>query len=179
MIHSSMAQTIHLALLFLLLSFSTFAQNAIRFTNSITGEEVIIKEGDMAKFSYSGYLNQPEVVENRIFRISPIDVHLAQMAFGQVVPQTQRTVLLNDINGFRKFFKYRTQLKTSLQLASTVGVILLYPEIVDRDKLSRTEDILISLGVSIGVSLIIEALFPKKIKHRMNQGWQYEYVPVR
>ena len=174
-----MTKTIHCILLFLLLSFPLFAQNALRFTNATTGEEVVIKEGDMAKFSYSGYLNQPEIVENRVFLISPIDVHLAQMAFGQVVPQTQRTVLLNDITGFRKFFKYRNQLKTGLQLASTVSIILLYPEIVDRDKLSRTEDILISLGVSLGVSLIIEALFPKKIKHRMSHGWQYEYVPVR
>ena len=174
-----MVKTIQITLFSLLLSFPTLAQNALRFTNSITGEQVIIKEGDMAKFSYSGYLNQPEVVENRVFLISPIDVHLAQMTFGSVVPQTQRTVLLNDITGFRKFFKYRTQLKTSLQLASTVGVILLYPEIVDTDRLTRTEDILVSLGVSIGVSLIIEAMFPKKIKHRMSQGWQYEYVPVR
>ena len=174
-----MAKTVYFILLFLFLPLSLFAQNALRFTNPTTGEEVIIKEGDMAKFSYSGYLNQPEVVENRVFLISPIDVHLAQMAFGKVVPQTQRTVLLNDITGFRRYFKYRTQLKTSLQLASTVSVILLYPEIVDRDKLTRTEDILISLGISLGVSLIIEAMFPKKIKHKMGQGWQYEYVPVR
>ena len=174
-----MAKTIHCILLSLLLSFPVFAQNALRFTHAATGEEVIIKEGDMAKFSYNGYLNQPEVVENRVYRITPIDVHLAQMAFGRVVPQTQRSVLLSDISGFRRYFKYRNQLKTGLQLASTVSVILLYPEIVDRDKLTRTEDILISLGVSLGVSLIIEALFPKKIKHRMSHGWQYEYVPVR
>lgn len=174
-----MAKIIQSTLILLFLSASVFAQNAIKFTNSLTGEEVIIKEGDFAKFSYSGYLNQPEIVEKRIFRITPIEVHTAQMAFGQIDPKTQRSVLLSDITGFRRYFKYRPQLKTSLQLASTVGIILLYPKVIDRDKLARTEDILLSLGVSIGVSLIIEAVFPKKIKNRMSQGWQYEYVPVR
>ena len=171
-----MRKTFYLFFFLLLTSFPAFCQNALKFTHLGTGEEVIIKEGDMVKLSYSGYLNQPELEENRVFMITPIDIHLSQMAFGQVVPQTQRTVLLNDITGFRRFFKYRTQLKTTLQLASTVSIILLYPEIVDREKLTRTEDILISLGVSIGVSLIIEAFFPKKIRHRVSDGWQYEFI---
>ncbi len=174
-----MVKTSIFLLFFLLIALPSLAQNVIKFTNSLSGKEVIIREGDMAKFSYRGYLNQPEVEENRIFRITPIDVHMGQMAFGHVAPQTQRSILLSDITGFRKYFKHRTALKTSLQLASTVSIILLYPEIVNRDKLTRTQDILISLGISIGTSLLIEAMFPKKIKNRMNQGWQYQYIPAR
>ena len=51
-------------LLFLLVVFWAFtceAQKVLLFVNSQSGEEILIKEGDLLKISYTGYIKQREV----------------------------------------------------------------------------------------------------------------------
>ncbi len=150
------------------------APTHLRFYNDSLQQEVLIRSGDAVKFEYTGYLGQHEVLENKILQIGGNAVVLGQTMFGVVIPETQRTILLEDITGFRKFVRSRRALKTVAQLGVAVGSILLFRKAIDRSELSDTGDILLTLGVGIGTTVLVESLFPKKVKKRMSEGWQYE-----
>lgn len=150
------------------------SQNFLRFYHDSLQKEVIIRPGDIVKFEYAGYLRQPEVLENRVIQLGGDAIVLGQSFFGYAVPETQRTILLQDITGFRKFSRLRYTLKAVAQIGSAVGSIILFRKVIDRDKLSSTEDVLLTLGVGIGSTFLVESLFPKRIKRKMSQGWKYE-----
>lgn len=151
-----------------------FSQNYLRFYHDDLQKEVIIRPGDVVKFEYAGYLRQPEALENRVIQLGDNAIVMGQTFFGKVVPETQRTILLDDVTGFRKFSKLRYTLKTATQIGSAVGSIILFRKVIDRSKLSSTGDILLTLGVGIGSTILVESLFPKRVKRKINQGWRYE-----
>lgn len=152
---------------------ASFAQHHLVFYNDSTEQIVEIRPRDIIKLEYRGYLSQPEVIENRVIEVKQEALILGQTAFGYAVPETFRTVLLNDITGFRKFSRLRYTLKAAAQIGTAVGSIILFREVIDRSKLSGTGDILLSLGVGIGSTLLIESLFPKRVKNRKQDGWEY------
>lgn len=150
------------------------SQNYLRFYNDSLQQEVIIRLGDVAKFEYSGYLRQPEALENRVIQIGSNAIVLGQSFFGYAVPEARRTILLNDITGFRKFSRLRYTLKATAQIGSAIGSIILFRKVIDRSKLSSTGDVLLTLGVGIGSTILVESLFPKNVKKKMREGWRYE-----
>ena len=150
------------------------AQGYLHFYNDSLHKEVVIRPGDIIKFEYTGYLKQPEAVENKVLQIGDNAIVLGQTAFGYVLPETQRTVMLNDITGFRRFIRSRHTLKAIAQIGTAVGSIILFRSVIDRSKLSGTGDILLTLGVGFGSTILVESLFPKKVKYHVSNGWQYE-----
>lgn len=149
------------------------AQHYLRFYNEFLQQEVIIRPGDVVKFEYAGYLGQPEALENRVIQISSNAIVLGQTSFGYLVPETRRTILLEDITGFRKFIRARYTLKSLAQIGSAVASIFLLRQVINRDKLSNTQDILLTLGVGVSTTILVESLFPKKVKRKMAEGWRY------
>lgn len=150
------------------------AQHELRFFNESLQQEVTLQPGDVVKFEYAGYLGQPEALENRVIQISNNAIVLGQTSFGYLVPKTRRTILLEDITGFRKFIRARYTLKSLAQIGSAVASIVLFRQVINRDKLSGTQDILLTLGVGASTTILVESLFPKKVKRKMVEGWRYE-----
>lgn len=151
-----------------------FSQTHLRFYHDELQQEVVIRPGDVVKFEYAGYLRQPEALENRVVQLGDNAIVLGQTFFGNVVPGTQRTILIDDITGFRKFSRLRYTLKAATQIGSAVGSIILFRQVIDRSKLSGTGDILLTFGVGLGSTILVEALFPKRVKRKISQGWRYE-----
>lgn len=160
-------------LFYMSLSTDSIAQHHLIFYNDSTAQTVDISPGDIIKLEYRGYLSQPEAIEKRVIQVRQDAVILGQTAFGYADPKTFRTVLLHDITGFRKFSRLRYTLKAAAQIGTAVGSVILFRKVIDRSKLSGTGDILLSLGVGIGSTLLIEALFPKRVKYRTQNGWEY------
>ncbi len=163
-----------LSLFLLSLSAPVLAQNTLTFTNTLKGKQILIKPGDLVKFEYNGYLGQPQVIEKSVLQVTETAVVLGQTVFGNVVPQTEWTLLTPDITGFRKFMKGRNALKGGLRLATGVGLAFFYREALSKDKFTTTQSILITFGIGTATSLLIEAMFPKKVKNRIGQGWILE-----
>ncbi len=151
----------------------SLAQQYLVFYNDATGQLVQIRTRDVIKLEYSGYLSQPEMLENKVIRIKQDTLVLGRTVFGYADPKTLRTVLLQDVTGFRRFSRLRYTLKTTAQIGTAVGSFFLFRQVINRRQLSGTTDVLLSLGVGIGSALLIEVLFPKRIKHHMKNGWEY------
>lgn len=153
---------------------AAYAQRFIRFFNDSLDKEVILQRGDVVKFEYRGYLGQPEALENRVIQLGGNAIVLGQTAFGYPVAGTQRTILLEDITGFRRFVRARYTLRAVARVGSLVGSFILFRRVIDRSRLSDTQDILLTLGVGFGTTILVDSLFPKKVKKRMSEGWRYE-----
>ncbi|MBU2912867.1 MULTISPECIES: hypothetical protein [Reichenbachiella] len=160
-------------LIFLLIgSISGYAQKRLIFQNDQLDESVEIKEGDYVKFRYKGYLNQEAEVESYVLEVTD-----AAVTFNPGGKKSEfrddRTILLSDVTGFRKMYKLRPILAPITSLGVGIGI---YYAIGTNDQFNNTEQLLYSLGATLGTSLLIKWVFKTDIKLKMSDGWYIRVV---
>jgi hypothetical protein len=63
--------------LFICIIFSAQAQYRLAFTNADSSKTVIIKQKDLARLSYKGYMSQPQEAEGNVSSITDSSISLA------------------------------------------------------------------------------------------------------
>ncbi|MCV9388895.1 hypothetical protein [Reichenbachiella ulvae] len=163
---------IALTFLLVLSGSALMAQKKLVFQNDQLGETIEVKEGDYLKLRYKGYLDQEAEVENYVSEISDIAIHYIQPTKKEGL-MDNRTIMLGDITGFRRMSKMRPFLVPLTSVGVGVGI---YYTISANNSLNETEQLLYSLGASIGTSLLINRIFKTDIKLKMSDGWYIRVV---
>ncbi len=154
---------------------SCFAQQALLFTEKTTQRQIMVKGGDMVKFSYKGYIGQPEIKSGVVMYIqdSLISV-VAPVTSGRINTGATETryIYIKDITGFRKFRKSRPYLMGLSNISVTVGSILLFYAIDRKTNLTFAEKLGVSLGTGIVSTILVRAMFPERIKNNVGTDWE-------
>lgn len=160
-----------LLILFLLfISLYAQAQNsALIFLNQNAHKAVQIPKGSMMVVQYNGYLKQQELKSNTIIHINDSIIVIGKpRLFAEASDLTQ--IRINDITGFRKVSVGSQLLKTVLTVGATLGTYYGLRE--NGDKLSSTEQLLLSTGAGLITNVSLKIIFPQnKIKHKNKDGW--------
>jgi hypothetical protein len=152
-----------LVLAFLIYSYTALAQQGIVFTFMQRGQEVLVKEGDYVKVSYSGYLGQPEMCSGIVALIRDSLVELSIM--DGVRKGELRTVAIKDITGFRKFRKSKPALQLLSRLITAAGSIYLFYAVDNYTELTFAEKLSLSIGTGVLSGVIVKGFFPERIRN--------------
>lgn len=163
-----------LSILFLAF-FSTFSQNALQFANVITYDTLIVYQKDKVNMSYTGYLNQEETRKGKILLISDTSVIIGNRTLGY--NYNQKIILISDIQGVRKYTKFRQGAKFTANVVILAGSILL-PEAIGVTSSVGIYATALGAGlVGLGITSII---FPDKIKISKRTGWDIKILyPIK
>lgn len=154
----------YITLLFFITSTILFsnAQQKIVFTNTISKKEVTVKQRDIVKLVYQGYLGQIQQVYGKIELVTDSFIRF----------ENNWNVRVRDIIGFRKFSRYRDILQPTVQIVTIVGVIIAVPTIINSNpQFTGGQRLGVSFGLGIAGSLINKLLFPSRVKKFMIDGW--------
>ncbi len=163
-----------LVILLLSVSITCISQNTLLFSNQTTKKEIKVECGDLVKFSYKGYLEQPEVKSGIVMSVSDSVVEIVAPVSGgrlSLGATETRYIIVKDITGFRKFHRSRPFLMTLSNLTITVGVIVLFYNIDKETDLSFGEKFGLSLGTGLASTLIVRGMFPERIKNKIGKDW--------
>ena len=159
--------------------FSIQAQQGLLFQNNKTEKQVLIKEGDLVKFSYKGYIGQRETKYGVLFSIQDSIIEIisptAQGTISLGGTET-RLIYIKDITGFRKFHKSRPYLMALSTISITIGSIYLYYFIDKKTNLNFGEKFGLSLGTGLVTTLIVKSIFPDRIKYKIGEAWSVEVL---
>ncbi|PIB34113.1 hypothetical protein BFP72_01060 [Reichenbachiella sp. 5M10] len=155
-----------------LASVEAYGQKHLVFENDALGKKVEVKEGDYLKLRYKGYLNQSAEVERYVLEIT--DTAIRFQSTGKKDRYTDdKTILLSDVTGFKRMAKVRPILAPLTSIGVGIGI---YYAIGTNDQFNNTEQLLYSLGASVGTSLLINWVFKSDIKFKMADGWYIRVV---
>lgn len=150
-----------------------FAQEHIMFIQEQKGKVIQAKLGDQLSVKYRGYLGQTESFKQTLTEIDDSSFVLGFQFLGQEL-NAYKKIKYEDIIAFRRISLGRTILKTSLSLGSAVGVILLLDRTYKNEaySLGLGGRIGLSVGLGLGMNLLINGLLPDKPKYQVKEGWQ-------
>jgi len=170
--------------IFLLLSIFSTAINAqpnLYFINRSKHKVIEVIPGHQLSVKYNGYLGQPEFFKQTLSDItdSSITLGIDPEMFGaskKLLANNPRfmcrRIMLRDIVAFRRITLGRQLLKSTLMTANIVGTYFLLTDLYRNNRFSNLQTFLISLGVGIGTSYIINIAFPENPKYRLEDGWE-------
>ncbi len=147
------------------------AQEHIVFIHQQNGKVIRAKLGDQLSIKYRGYLGQTETFKQTLTAINDSSFVLGFQFLGQELNACKK-IKHQDIIAFRRIGLGRTILKTSLSLGSAVGVILLLDRTYKSETYSLGRRIGLSVGLGMGMSLLINGILPDKPKYQVKDGWQ-------
>lgn len=156
-----------------------FAQTLV-FLHTQSGKKIELEIGQTLSVQYRGYMGQVYTEKNVLTEINDSMITIGyppetgNAFFNKALEQSgqvYRHIFIRDIVAFRRITLARTLIKQTLTLGAFVGSYFLLSEVYSNKNLSNLQAFGISLGVGIGTSLLIQALFPESPKYKMSQGW--------
>jgi hypothetical protein len=150
-----------------------FTQKGLLFTNKNTKQEILIKHGDLVKFTYNGYIGQKEVKSGIVMSIedSIIEISTPSTGLSGIGVVDTRFIYTKDITGFRKFHKSRPYLMMLSSLTIAAGTIVMFYIIDKKTKLNFGQKFGLSLGAGIISSAVVKGLFPERIRNKIGEEW--------
>jgi hypothetical protein len=156
--------------LFICIIFSAQAQYRLAFTNADSSKTVIIKQKDLARLSYKGYMSQPQEAEGNVSSITDSSISLAPRKKFLQKKRDGQTILIRDITGFRLYSKFRPAAETIYAVAS-VGITGAVAGIIS-DASSSTVVIILSSAATATVTTAMKNIFfSHRIKNYLVEGW--------
>lgn len=170
----------YLLILTFIISSIAFSQSSILFIQPNQGKLIKAKPGDQLSISYKGYLGQTETYINILTEISDTTFVLGfignQNSFFKLnqsgINNSCKEIKYSDIIAFRKSGPGRTLLKSTLAFGGAIGSILILNRLYKQNEISDFGKIGISLGVGIGINMLINLALPNKPIHQVVDGWQ-------
>ncbi len=172
--------------IFLLLSILFFlesrAQTNLYFINRAKHKIIEVRVGQQLSIKYKGYLGQTEFVKQSVTDVNDssvtlgIDPEMFGKGFKTMMSNNPkyvyRKVMIKDIMAFRRMTAGRQLLKSGLMAGNIIGSYYLLYDLYRDNHFSIGVNFLISLGVGIGTSVIINAILPENPKYHLDDGWE-------
>jgi hypothetical protein len=155
---------------FIFLSLSVKAQNKIVFTKADSSNTITIKQKDLVRLAYNGYLKQPQEAEGIVTAVNDSTITLSprKKIFRKIKPG--QTLNIHDITGFRLYSKFRPAGEiiygiTGVAITGTVTAIIgavSIPAILS----------FLSGGATLAVTTALKnIILSNKIKNNLKDGW--------
>ncbi len=166
-------------LLILLCCFSlaASAQRTLVFINEKENKVIEVTEGQQLCVLYKGYLGQTEFAKDVVSEITDSTVTLGIYKTRESkTGQSYKVIRIEDIVAFRRMTIGRQLLKSTVQIGSVVGLYILANQAYSSPDISNGGAFAISLGAGISTRVLINLLFPEKVKYHMQDGWRVSVV---
>ncbi|MCE2740213.1 MAG: hypothetical protein LW669_01870 [Sphingobacteriales bacterium] len=150
---------------------SLLAQEQIVFFHEQKGKIIQAKLGDQLSIKYRGYLGQTENFKQTLTEIKDSSFVLGYSLLGPDI-LLYKEIKYSDILAFRRIGLGSVILKTTLSLGSAVGAIFLLDRTYKNNDFNLAGRIGISVGLGVGMNLIINSIFPDKPKYQVKEGWK-------
>lgn len=160
-----------LFILFILTSLSLQAQYKLAFTNNDSSKTITIKQKDLTRLSYNGYMNQPQEAEGKVSSVTDSSITLSPRKKFLQKKQAVQTILIRNITGFRQYSKSRPAAEIIYGVAG-VGVTGAVAGIVSNGKSASTVLTILSSAATAAVTTGLKnAIFSHRIKNYLANGW--------
>jgi hypothetical protein len=165
-----------LVILILFIGLSTQAQQIV-FSKADSSKTVILKLKDLARFSYSGYMQQQQEIEGRTSSLNDSTVTLTprKKILQRALPS--QTIFIKDITGFRKYSNFRPASEIIYAVAG-VGITGTAAALVSNANLSPVLSFVSAAATQTLTSGLRNSVLSSKIKYRLNEGWAMQLQPT-
>lgn len=153
------------------LSFCANAQNKLVFTNTTdTSKTVTVKQKDLARLAYNGYMKQAQEVEGYVANVTDSSITLSPRKKLFKKQQLGQTILIRDITGFKRYASFRPAAETIYSIAG-VGITGAVSAIISKASVPVALTFLSAAGTQTVTMAIKKVFFPSKIKNHLGSGW--------
>jgi hypothetical protein len=159
-----------LTVLCICLSLLLQAQHTLVFKNVDSSKIITIKQKDLAKFSFNGYMNQQQVAEGVVTSLNDSTITLLprKKLFTKKMPV--QTLYIKDITGFKRYSKFRPAGEIIYGVVG-VGIAGTVTAIVANAKLPAAASFATAAGTSMVTGGLKNIVLPTKIKNTLSNGW--------
>lgn len=161
----------------------SFSQQVV-FSNQKSNKIIVVKPGCKVSLGYKGYNGMQEFASNTVTHITDSTITLGldlSFWFPNKKPNSSinqyKIIRLSDITHFRKRSMGGELLKNAMQIGAAVGSIYLLSDLYRNSSISRSNAILVSVGVGLVLNLTVKIMFPENAKHRIQDGWIINLKP--
>jgi hypothetical protein len=167
-----------LMLLFIYVTFTVNAQQKIVFTNADSSKTVTVKQKDLVRLAYYGYMKQPQEADGIVTALNDSTITLSPRKKFLQKAMPSQTLFIKDITGFRRYSKFRPAGEIIYAFVG-IGLAGTATAIVSNANLSTLLSFAAAAGTSIVTSGLKNAFFSSKIKNTLSNGWTMELQPVQ
>ncbi len=161
----------------------TYAQNSLKFVDSLTGKVIQVKTGDYLILKYKGYLGQTEYFKHTLQEVGDSSILVGiihpyavfSSAFAGM-NNPWKEIKLKDIESFKRRSAGANFLKSMIGIGAGLSAVLLLKNLNEEKKYSNGKNLAISLGVGIGINFGMNLLFSDKPKNHIKDGWRVESI---
>jgi len=146
------------------------------------GSVIKINPGCRLMLAYKGYNGNLEYYSNIVTAITDSTIILGNKPFFMPIHPTQllnntKEIRYADIIAFRKRSAGGEISKSLLKTGAIIGSIIVLSNLNVRSNYTRLQAFGISFGVGLGINLALNLIFPENANKRVQEGWQFIYVP--
>jgi hypothetical protein len=167
------------ALLFsiaLFISLSIQAQNKVVFTKADSSSIVTIKQNDLVRLAYNGYLKQPQEAEGIVTAINDSTITLSPRKKLFKKSKVGQTLYIRDITGFRLYSKFRPAGEIIYGIVG-IGITGTVTAIIGGVSIPAILSFL-SGGATLAVTTALKNIvLSNKIKNKLQNGWTMQLQP--
>lgn len=167
-----------LFILFISLTLSIQAQQKLVFTNADSSKTITIKQKDLVRLAFNGYMNQPQMAEGIATEITDSSITLSprKKMFQKV--KAKQTILLRDITGFKRYSKFRPAGEIIYGLLS-IGAAGTVTAIITNADVSTAVGFLATAATSTVTLAVKNVFLPVKVKNYLNEGWTMKLLSAQ
>jgi hypothetical protein len=167
---------------FLLIIISIFfalainAQSKVVFTKADSSSIVTVKQKDLVRLAYNGYLKQPQQAEGIVTAISDSTITLSPRKKLFKKSKPGQTLYIRDITGFRLYSKFRPAGEIIYSIVG-VGITGTVTAIIGGVSIPAILSFL-SGGATLALTTALKnVVLSNKIKNNLKDGWAMQLQP--
>jgi hypothetical protein len=165
-------------LLFICITITVNAQQKIVFTNADSSKTITIKQKDLVRLSYNGYMQQPQQAEGFVTALNDSTITLSPRKRLLQKRMPGQTLFIKDITGFRRYSKFRPAAEIIYGFVG-IGIAGTATALVSNANLSTVLGFAAAAGTAIVTTGLRNAFFSSKIKNSLNSGWSMQLLPAQ
>lgn len=152
------------------------AQNKVVFTKADSSNVVTIRQNDLVRLAYNGYLKQPQEAEGIVTAINDSTITLSPRKKLFKKSKAGQTLYIRDITGFRLYSKFRPAGEIIYGIVG-VGITGTVTAIIGGVSIPAILSFL-SGGATLAVTTALKNIvLSNKIKNRLSNGWSMQLQP--
>jgi hypothetical protein len=167
-----------LMLLFICVTLLVNAQQKIVFTNADSSKTISIKQKDLVRLVYNGYMQQPQQAEGFVSALNDSTITLSPRKRLLQKRMPAQTLFIKDITGFRRYSKFRPAAEIIYAFVG-IGIAGTATAIVSKANLSTILGFAAAAGTAVVTTGLRNAFFSSKIKNSLNNGWSMQLLPAK
>ena len=151
----------------------SFAQNKLIFTNVSSNETISVKAKDLTRLSFKGYRSQIQEIEGVVSLISDSSISFSAAKRFLRKRQPAQSILIRDINGFRKYSRFRPAAEIIYSVVS-VGITGGVSAALGNSNSSSGATFLSAAATQAVTTALKNVILSKRINNHLQDGWSMQ-----